>query len=217
MGTDERTAERTFVTRADKVSITDKRLLRGARAREIVLRRAVDIASLDGLDDVSFGRLATDTGMSKAGIQTLFRSKEVLQLGTIDYARTMFIDAVVRPARSAAPGVERLRSLIEHWIDYAKTPLFEGGCFQVANLARFDSKPGAVRDALFRTQQQWLETIEKELRNAVAAQEIADLDIDLAVFQIDSVLCAANTALRLGDEEVVAKVRRTVGDLLKTP
>ncbi|MFD0392323.1 TetR/AcrR family transcriptional regulator [Streptomyces nogalater] len=197
------------------MSITDKRLLKGARTRETALRRAVDIASLDGLDDVSFGRLATDTGMSKAGIQTLFRSKEVLQLATIEYAREMFIDAVIRPARDAAPGAARLRSLIEHWIAYASTPLFEGGCFRVANMARFDSRPGPIRDALLRHQREWLDTIGKELRGAVGSHEIAELDIDLAVFQIDSVLCAANTALRLGDEDVVAKVRRTVDDLLK--
>jgi hypothetical protein len=128
----------------------------------------------------------------------------------------MFIDAVVRPAREAAPGADRLRSLIEHWFDYAKTPLFEGGCFRVANIARFDSRPGPVRDALVRDQQEWLDTIGKQLRNAVSSHEIAELDIDLAVFQIDSVLCAANTALRLGDEDVIAKVRRTVEDLLKT-
>ncbi|MFC0844085.1 TetR/AcrR family transcriptional regulator [Streptomyces noboritoensis] len=209
------TGARTIVTRADTASITDKRLLKGARARETALRRAVDIASLDGLDDVSFGRLATDTGMSKAGIQTLFRSKEVLQLATIDYAREMFIDAVVRPAKEAAPGVDRLRALIEHWIDYATTPLFEGGCFRVANIARFDSKPGPIRDALLHNQQEWLATLANEVRNAVGSHEIVELDIDLAVFQIDSVLCAANTALRLGDEEVITKVRRTVEDLLK--
>ncbi|MEU3842714.1 TetR/AcrR family transcriptional regulator [Streptomyces sp. NPDC028635] len=209
------TGARTFVTGADTVSITDKRLLKGARARETALRRAVDIASLDGLDDVSFGRLATDTGMSKAGIQTLFRSKEVLQLATIDYARAMFIDAVVRPAREAAPGLDRLRSLIEHWIGYATAPLFEGGCFRVANIARFDSKPGSIRDALLRHQREWLDTLGEELRTAVASHQIAELDVDLAVFQIDSVLCAANTALRLGDDDVIAKVRRTVDGLLR--
>jgi AcrR family transcriptional regulator len=208
------TGARTFATRADTVSITDKRLLKGARARETALRRAVDIASLDGLDDVSFGRLATDTGMSKAGIQTLFRSKEVLQLATIEYAREMFVDAVVRPAWDAAPGAGRLRSLIEHWIEYARAPLFEGGCFRVANTARFDSRPGPIRDALFRHQREWLDTLGKELRTAVDSHEIAELDVDLAVFQIDSVLCAANTALRLGDDDVIAKVRRTVDDLL---
>ncbi|MFF8725782.1 TetR family transcriptional regulator C-terminal domain-containing protein [Streptomyces sp. NPDC015171] len=211
------TETRVFAARADKPAITDKRLLKGARARETVLRRAVDIASLDGLDDVSFGRLATDTGMSKAGIQTLFRAKEVLQLATIDYAREMFIDAVVRPARTAPPGAERLRSLVEHWIEYARTPLFEGGCFRVANTARFDSKPGPIRDALFRNQQEWTDAIGRELRTAVAAGEIAELDIDLAVFQIDSALCAANTALRLGDEDVVEKVRRIVRNLLVEP
>ncbi|MEU6589778.1 TetR/AcrR family transcriptional regulator [Streptomyces sp. NPDC046881] len=209
------TGARTFATRADTVSITDKRLLKGARTREAALRRAVDIASIDGLDDVSFGRLATDTGMSKAGIQTLFRSKELLQLATIDFARDMFVDAVVRPAREAAPGADRLRSLVEHWIDYAETPLFEGGCFRVANLARFDSRPGPVRDALLRHQREWLDTLGRELREAVASHQIAELDVDLAVFQLDSVLCAANTALRLGDEDVLAKVRRTVDALLK--
>ncbi|MDN3261207.1 TetR/AcrR family transcriptional regulator [Streptomyces sp. CSDS2] len=210
------TGARTFATRADTVPVTDKRLLKGARTREAALRRAVDIASVDGLDDVSFGRLATDTGMSKAGIQTLFRSKETLQLATLEYAREMFIDAVIRPAREAAPGAARLRSLIEHWIAYARTPLFEGGCFVVANMARFDSRPGPVRDALLRQHREWLDTLGKELRTAVGSHEIAELDIDLAVFQIDSVLCAANTALRLGDEDVIAKVRRTVEDLLKT-
>ncbi|MEU2435600.1 TetR family transcriptional regulator C-terminal domain-containing protein [Streptomyces rubradiris] len=129
----------------------------------------------------------------------------------------MFIDTVVRPARDAAPGVARLRSLIERWIAYARTPLFEGGCFRVANMARSDSRPGPVRDALLSHQREWLDTLGKELRTAVGSHEIAELDIDLALFQIDSVPCAANTALRLGDEDVVAKVRRTVEDLLKAP
>ncbi|URN13537.1 TetR/AcrR family transcriptional regulator [Streptomyces radiopugnans] len=211
------TETRTFPTREEKAPITDKRLLRGARTRETVLRRAVDIASLEGLDNVSFGRLATDTGMSKAGIQTLFRTKETLQLATLGHARDMFIDAVIRPSRTAPPGVERLRSLVEHWITYAETPLFEGGCLLVANIAHFDSKPGPIRDALFRNQQEWLDTIERELRYAVACHEITEIDVDLAVFQIDAALRAANTALRLGDDDVVAKVRRTVENLLKAP
>src|SRR5438094_9613931 len=82
-----------------QVEITDKRLLRGARTRQIILRQAVDVASLEGLGGVSFGRLAADAGLSKAGVQTLFRTKETLQLAAIEYARQMFIDAVIRPAR----------------------------------------------------------------------------------------------------------------------
>jgi AcrR family transcriptional regulator len=194
--------------------ITDKRLLRGARSRQIVLRHAVDIASLEGLGRVSFGRLATDTGLSKAGVQTLFKTKEALQLAAIEYAREMFIDAVIRPARTAPHGVARLRALLDHWIVYAETPLFAGGCFRAANLAEYDSHAGTIRDSLVRDQREWTGVIAHELRHAVAAGEIADLDIELTTFQIDAVLCATNTAFRLGSTDAANKVRRIVEGLL---
>lgn len=197
--------------------ITDKRLLRGARTRGTVLRQAVDIASLEGLGGVSFGRLAVDTGLSKAGIQTLFKTKEALQLAAVEFAREMFIDAVIRPASSAPHGVARLRALLDHWIVYAETPLFAGGCFRAANLAEFDSRQGPVRDALFRDQEEWREVIATEFSHAADAGEIAERDVDLAVFQIDALLCAANTALRAGDEDAVNKVRRIVDGLLAPP
>ncbi|MFI6777482.1 TetR/AcrR family transcriptional regulator [Nocardia sp. NPDC050412] len=192
----------------------DKRLLRGARSRQLVLRQAVDTASLNGLDGLSFGKLATDTGLSKAGVQTLFKTKETLQLAALDFARDMFVDAVIQPARAQPHGVARLRALIEHWIVYAQTPLFAGGCYRVANMAEFDSRPGPVRAALVRDQRDWIATMARELRYAVDAGEIADLDIDLAAFQIDAVLCAANTALRLGEADAVSKVRRVVESFL---
>jgi hypothetical protein len=103
---------------------------------------------------------------------------------------------------------------VERWISYAETPLFPGGCFWVANLADFDSRPGQVRDTLFRHHEDWLALIAGELRHAVDAGEIAGLDVDLAAFQIDAVLAAANTALRLGDSDAVSKVRRVVDGLL---
>ncbi|WNV85267.1 TetR family transcriptional regulator C-terminal domain-containing protein [Umezawaea sp. Da 62-37] len=197
--------------------ITDKRLLRGARTRQVVLRHAVDIASLEGLEGVSFGRLATDTGLSKAGVQTLFRTKETLQLAAVEYARGMFLDAVIRPARAAPRGAARLRALLDHWVVYAETPLFAGGCFRAANLAEYDSRPGPIRDALFHDQQDWIGVIAGELRYATSTGEIAELDVDLAAFQIDALLCAANTALRIGDDDAVDKVRRIVEGLLAPP
>ncbi len=197
--------------------MTDKRLLRGARTRKIVLRRAVDIASLEGLGSISFGRLALDTGLSKAGIQTLFKTKEVLQLAAVDCARELFADAVIRPARSAPHGAERLRALLDHWTVYAETPLFAGGCFRAANLAEFDSRPGPVHDALFRDEREWREVIAAELRSAVESAEIAELDVELAVFQIDALLCAANTARQAGDADAVTKARRIIEGLLVAP
>ncbi len=196
---------------------TDKRLLRGARTRQAVLRQAVDIASLEGLGSVSFGRLATDTGLSKAGVQTLFRTKEALQLAVISYAREKFIDAVVLPALAAPPGTVRLRALLDHWIAYAETPLFAGGCFRAANLAAYDSQSGPVHDALFKDHEEWIGAIADELRVAMDAGEIAEGDTGLTAFHIDALLCAANTALRVGDDDATNKVRRIVEGLLAPP
>lgn len=204
-------------TPSDQAEVTDRRLLRGARTRKVVLRRAVDIASSEGLGGVSFGRLAADTGLSKAGIQTLFKSKENLQLEAVAFARELFIDAVVRPAGSAPHGVARLHALLDHWTVYAETPLFAGGCFRVANLAEFDSRPGPVHDALFHDQREWCEVIAAELRHALDSGEIAELDVELAVFQIDALLCAANTSLQAGDVGAVSKARRVIGGLLAAP
>ncbi|MEU8900668.1 TetR/AcrR family transcriptional regulator [Nocardia sp. NPDC048505] len=190
--------------------ITDKRLLRGAKTRQLVLRRAVDLASLEGLGGLSFGRLATDTGLSKAGIQTLFRTKEALQLATVDHARRLFVDAVTRPAASRAPGLPRLRALIDRWIDYAAAPLFAGGCFWTATLAEFDSVPGPIRDALVAAKAEWIGVLAAELRPAIAVGEIDAVDADLVAFQIDAVLSAANTAMRCDDPAAETKIRRSI-------
>ncbi|MET8681172.1 TetR/AcrR family transcriptional regulator [Streptomyces sp. NPDC004647] len=200
--------------------ISDQRLLRGARSRRTIVRHAVDVASLEGLGGLSLGRLATDLGISKSGVQTLFGTKENLQAAAVELARDVFNDAVVRPARTAPRGAARVRALIERWIEYAEVPLFPGGCFWAANLAHFDSRPGRVRDALFRCQRDWRDLIAAELRHAADAGEVAELDVDLAAFQIDAVLIAANTALRFGDEEaedVVDKVRRVTEGFLAPP
>jgi AcrR family transcriptional regulator len=194
--------------------VTDGRLLRGARARRTIARHAVDVASLEGLNGLSLGRLAGDLGLSKSGIQTLFRTKENLQLAVVESARDQFAEAVVGPALAAPAGAARLRALVERWIVYAEEPLFAGGCFWSANLPEFDSRPGPVRDALSRQHGEWLAVLAGELRHAAGAGEVAELDADLAAFQIDAVLTSANTALRLGDADAVGKVRRVIDALL---
>ncbi|MFI6868908.1 TetR/AcrR family transcriptional regulator [Nocardia sp. NPDC050406] len=196
---------------------SDGRLSRGARSRKAITRRAVDIASLDGLDGISFGRLADELGISKAGIQTLFRTKERLQLATVDEALAVFLAAVIVPASSVPEGAQRIRALVEHWLEYAAAPLLPGGCFWAANLPDFDSRPGPVRDALADQRRAWLAVLERELTVAVEQGEIAPLDTELGAFQIYAVLNAANIALRLGDTESVSMVHRLVDTLLTPP
>lgn len=194
----------------------DGRLLRGARSRRAVTGRAVEVASLEGLDGLSFGRLAEDLGISKAGIQTLFRTKEGLQIATAEAAEEAFVDAVVRPARESPAGVARLRALIDGWIDYAVKPLFPGGCFWGANLPIFDSKPGPVRDLLLRQRRDWVTILATQFRRAIDAGEIAGVDPEAAAFQVNALLIAVNQAVRLGDDGSVTIARKAIDDLIST-
>jgi AcrR family transcriptional regulator len=186
-------------------------VLRGAESRRAILRHGVDLASVDGLDGLTFGRLAAETGMSKGGIQTLFSTKEDLQIAVLKTARSAFERAVVLPALEEPAGVARVRALVDRWIDYAAEPLFPGGCFWAANLPVFDSRPGPVRDVLAAQQREWRGLIAGELRGAGGT---VGADADLAAFQIDAVLTATNTALQLGDTGAVDTARRAVDRIL---
>lgn len=193
---------------------TDQRLARGARARRTITRHAVDVASVEGLSGLSFGRLATDLGLSKGGVATLFPTKEHLQLATAETAREVFIDAVVRPTSDVPPGIARLRALVERWISYAQLPLFAGGCFWAANLPDFDSRPGPVRDVLRRQHQAWLAVLAEQVSHAVGAGEIPGADAELTAFQIDAMLTAANLAMRLDEPDTADRVRRVIDGFL---
>jgi AcrR family transcriptional regulator len=193
---------------------TDKRLLRGVRSRKLVLARAVDIASLESLEGLSFGRLAIETGMSKAGIQALFETKQTLQKDTFAYALDMFRDFVIRPAEVEPQGVHRFRKLVDLWLQYAERPLFAGGCFFAANLTQLDSHPGPLRDLVADAQRAWVARLSTELKHAVKQGDIVNSDPELSAFQIEAVLRSANTALRLGESAVTRKVWRVVDSFL---
>src|SRR3954451_10770261 len=94
---------------------------------ESILERAVDLASTDGLEGLTIGRLASDTGLSKSGLFGHFGSKEELQLATIQHAAVRFVTEVVEPAYREAEGRERLRALIDRYLDHLGNEVFPGG------------------------------------------------------------------------------------------
>src|SRR6186997_1325352 len=90
----------------------DGRRRRGNATRESILQAAADLASVEGLEGLTIGRLATALGMSKSGLFAHFGSKEELQLATIDAARRRFVEQVVRPSRELPRGRARLDALL---------------------------------------------------------------------------------------------------------
>jgi AcrR family transcriptional regulator len=172
--------------------------MKGERTRAGILERAVDLASLEGLEGLTIGRLADDLSMSKSGLFAHFGSKEDLQLSTIEAARERFVEEVVRPALKAPRGYPRLLALCHAWLGYVKREVFPGGCFFAAASFEFDGRPGTVRDAIARAMDAWLETLEKAIR---MAKEEGHLDpkIDPAqlAFELNALFFGANFAWNL--------------------
>jgi AcrR family transcriptional regulator len=67
------------------------------RTRAAILSRAVDLSSIEGLEGLTIGRLATELKMSKSGLFAHFGSKEELQLAVVEYARVRFVREVLEP------------------------------------------------------------------------------------------------------------------------
>ena len=194
--------------------MSDQRLVKGARSRASIARHAADVASVQGLSGVSIGGLATDLGLSKSGIATLFGTKEALQLAVIQAAREVFVSEVVTPALGVARGRTRVRALAERWFVYITAPVFPGGCFRSAALAEFDSRPGPVRDTLAADHEDWLRFLTDEIDKAHRLGEIRCATPEALAFELDALFCAANTARQLGAVDRVETARAIVDRLL---
>ena len=138
--------DRAIFSPVSTVPITDGRRVRGDATRRAILAKAMQLASTDGLEDLSIARLAGELGMSKSGLFAHFGSKEELQLSTVRAARRVFSDGAVVPALDVEPGVARLHALLDAWFTYIDSDTFKGGCVLMEAAAEFDNRPGPVRD-----------------------------------------------------------------------
>lgn len=182
--------------------MTDGRLLKGEQTRRTILARAADIASAEGLEGVSIGRLATELKISKSGVFTHFGSKEELQLATVRAAAETFRRHVVEPALAAPEGMPRVRELYRAWLRYQREPVFPGGCFFYATVAEFDARPGRVRDAIAKAERAWSDFTQRCLREAQDLGHLTpETDVAQLAFELDALCRAGGANALLHDDE----------------
>src|SRR5579864_1658628 len=170
---------------------------RGFRTRRAILRKAVNIASIEGLEGLTIGQLASVLRISKSGLFAHFGSKEDLQCAVVDEAREIFVERVVRPAYQFQ-GLQRLRALCENWLAYGEQGVFPGGCFFSAASLEFDDRPGRVRDRIVELMKKWLGNLEQAARDAQSAGEIRkEVDVRQLAFEIQALAMGANWSSRL--------------------
>ncbi|HET6930019.1 MAG TPA: TetR/AcrR family transcriptional regulator [Candidatus Acidoferrum sp.] len=184
---------------------------RGLKTRRAILRKAVNLASLEGLEGLTIGKLASALRISKSGLFAHFGSKEDLQCAVVDEARDIFVEKVVRPAHQFH-GLKRLRALCENWLSYGETKVFPGGCFFSAASLEFDDRPGRVRDQIVELMKKWLGNLEYAARDAQLAGEIRkEVDVRQLAFEIQALAMGANWSSRLfRDQNAFRLVRGSI-------
>jgi len=188
----------------------------GERSRRTILLTAARLATVDGLDGLTIGRLAEETGMSKSGLFAHFGSKEELQLATIDAASEIFEADVLQPALEV-DGLARVEVLAERFLSHVDRDVFPGGCFFASAAAEMDTRPGRVRDRVVAFQRGWSELFQAAFRTARERGEI-DPSADPAqlAFEVNALLAEANGAYLLrGDRGAFDMARRGIADRLE--
>lgn len=184
----------------------------GERSRETILRAAAALATESGLEHLSIGELAAHIGMSKSGVYAHFRSKEELQLATIDTAESIFDDVVVGPMLEAEPGIPAVLTLADSFLDHLRRRVFPGGCFFACASAELQSRPGPVKERIAAFDGRWKGRFVEHLRIARDAGDLApDEDLDQLFFEIDAYLLYAHAAFAFrGDPAVLVRAAEAV-------
>lgn len=189
---------------------------KGSITRDRIVESAFAMATVDGLEGVTIGRLAADVGMSKSGLFAHFHSKTDLDLAIIDAAVQKFVAVVIQPALEAPRGLPRVRALFERWLVWERRSDVPGGCPFVQFAAELDDRPGPARDAYVDSQRRWLEVLARAARLAVEVGHFRrGLDVERFAAQFHGILLTYAYLHRvLGDRRAESFARATLDALL---
>jgi len=183
----------------------------GERTRDTILRAAASLATVDGLDGLSIGRLAAVLGMSKSRLHAHFGSKTELQLATVAEAARIFEAEVVQPALAAPTGLGQLAAVCEAFFEHLERQTFPGGCFMASAALEMGIRSGPVKDLIASFQSQFGDLIRGFAAVALARHELSPAeDPDRLAFELNGIMLAADTNFVLHDDPAVLDLARQI-------
>ncbi|MBR8831113.1 MAG: hypothetical protein N5P05_003820 [Chroococcopsis gigantea SAG 12.99] len=190
---------------------------KGRSSRNTILLAAAKLATTEGLTGLSLGTLASELGMSKSGLYAHFKSKQELELATIETAAEIFDSEVLQPALMAPPGIERIRALVNSFLSHIERGVFPGGCFFAAAAAELDTRPGLTRDRVVEVLNKWFSLLKQCIGDAKDLREISpDTEVPQVVFEIEAMLLAGNFLfIMMNDSIHLIQARDGVENVLK--
>jgi AcrR family transcriptional regulator len=182
----------------------------------MIVDTAARLATTEGLEGLSIGRLAQEIGMSKSGLYAHFDSKQDLQLAAITAAEDVYTAEVVAPALEVPEGLARLELLCELFLSYVRRGVFPGGCFFCSTAAEWDTRRGPIRDRVIAILAGWEQLLEASVIAALEQGELPrGLDAGQIVFELNAMLHEANGHyLLFGDAVALDRARKAIADRL---
>jgi AcrR family transcriptional regulator len=189
---------------------------KGEQTKEKILNTAISLASVYGLQDLSIGRLANESQLSKSGLFAHFNSKENLQTQIVQRITDLYVEHVLSPAIAHPRGIPRIRVIFrnwKHWIDGETLP---GGCLALASAVEFDDRPGVVRQEVVGMFQSLLLMLERSARIAIEEGHFrSDVDTKQFAYELNALVCGYHMSSRLlEDPEAEARSNEAFEKLL---
>lgn len=190
---------------------------KGEETKSMILDKAVQVASVQGLQGLTIGTLADELGMSKSGLFAKFASKENLQIEVLRVGSELFRRNVVYPALKTKPGLARLKTAFQMWLTWAHTDSLPGGCLFLSSSSEFDDRPGVVRDHLKKTQISWQKTLKQFVQDAKDTLELdSSINVDKMVQEIWGLILSFHFYNRLlEDKNAEKKAKQSFNELIK--
>jgi AcrR family transcriptional regulator len=190
--------------------------VRTSSQREPILERAVQLASVHGLNGLTIGSLAEHVGMSKGGISAHFKSKTALQLEVVTKASELMIEHVITPIRKKPAGLARLKAFDAAWWKYLESRVFEGGCFFTNAILELDDiSENEVAMAVQSHYQRLISYLEAETKIAKKQAELqANLNVSSFVLEFMALRFGAIVYRSLGIQNGVPLAKKAMKDLL---
>jgi AcrR family transcriptional regulator len=217
MGVTQKAQKRTVKTGGRKGSDAPRTRPQGQATIAAVLTAAGEIASKEGLEQVSMRRLASAARMSKSGLYAHFRSKEELQLATIEHFLETFEAMVVRGPPDEPDA--RLGALLERWLVFYERRVYPGGCLLITAAVEFAGRRGPVRDALEAGIDREIAALEAAVQRANETGEVRpERDVSQTAFELHSILMNANALFQVKrDPESFEWARAAIRGVLNNP
>ncbi|MDF3821276.1 TetR/AcrR family transcriptional regulator [Leptospira sp. 96542] len=190
---------------------------KGEETKTLILEKAVQIASIQGLEGLTIGSLADELGMSKSGLFGKFSSKENLQIEVLRRASELFRRSVIYPTLKSKPGLTRLKTAFLRWLTWANQGGLPGGCLFLSSSAEFDDRPGIVRNHLQKIQRSWKDSLSEFVEESKRTGELhSKTKADSLVQDIWGIILAFHFFHRLLEDKTAENhAKQSFSELLK--